>query len=75
MLLKEICRGFISSSDSGINTSYYLYTGFWYRTLSPYYLNSILKPDIIRLNDGAYLYGHYIDDNTGGVLLVLELCY
>ena len=54
MLLIIIDRGWASSSDSGLNKSYYLYNKIWYRTISPIY----------KWSD-SFSYVMYVHDNGG----------
>ena len=72
MLQLKKSRGW-NGDDTGANINYYLYTGDWYRTLSPYYWN-VSYAIVIGVYGIGSIYGPWANNSDGGVLLVLELC-
>lgn len=79
MLWIRISRGWISSSDVGINESYYLYSEVTYRMISPYGSYDVVFIGIRIYYDGT-ISGSPVNSD-GGVLYPiiftfnLELCY
>lgn len=55
-----ICRGWDIISDSGVNNSYYLYIGVWYRLVSP----------SLKWSDGNIYIAHVHNDGSTGDQLV-----
>ena len=67
-------RGHTNDVNSGENTSYYLHTGSWYRTLSPGHItfDSIVR--VIHIDfDGSINYAPVSYSNGGGVRPVISL--
>ena len=59
-------RGWMSSSDPGINTSYYLYIGVWYRTFSPNDFLSVSQAQVVGMgNDGCLGYNLVYGSGSG----------
>lgn len=65
-------RGLVSGSNSGSNTTYYLYNAKWFRTISADNFN--LKDHIIHVSSGGYLENALGSDTGGGVPIILVLC-
>ncbi len=66
----SIAGGMYSSSGVATNNSYYLYKGFWYWLLSPYYYQGGAYMLVFYPN--GYLYLNYVTDR-GGVAPVINL--
>lgn len=72
MLFAIIGRGWMSSDDTGTNTSYYLYTGDWYRMISPNYMKVIDHVSMFFIDVDGCIYVGW-EYGVGGVR-ILELC-
>lgn len=66
-------RGWISSSDSGANSIYYLYIGVWYRTLSPNRLSADSCASVNRISGSGIVGSNDIYSPDSGVQ-IHELC-
>ena len=65
MLLIEFGRGWESESNPGNNTSYYLYTGAWYRALSPNHVGLDLHYQVIYIRNDGTVGNTWIDEVSG----------
>lgn len=59
-------RGLLPDTDIGNNTLYYLWSGAWYRMMSPHCMWPDDKDGAIAISVDGALYGNFIP-NAGGV--------
>ena len=72
-VINKKCRGWTSDDNPSNNTSYYLCSGFWYRTLSSHSGYESFA-SVIRIGGGGGVNGAEVNSSDGGVQ-ILELCY
>lgn len=71
--VKILGRGWMSESDNGSNSSYYLYINFYCRFISPYYFVKSFYANVMDLNFHGGLGGNWVNIKDGGVH-IHELC-
>lgn len=70
-------RGWIPDINTGTNTSYYLCSVHWYRTVSPNRMWSTNHFHMISVGASGDVGGHLVDDSGGGVrifVIILIKC-